>query len=223
MNFDFLSETELFGGCQPEDIRQMAASLNLHTARYPKGSVIFEAGTAITNIGLVLSGSVQISHHDYWGNKSILAIAKEGEIFAESYACIPGERLMIEASANELSEIVFISVPDLLQPFQNTGNSLHLQNRIIQNLVVISARKNLHLARRSLHTAPKTIRERLLSYFSQLISEQGSSRITVPFNRQQMADYLNLDRSALSKELGRMKKEGLLDYRKNTFVIKTQP
>jgi CRP-like cAMP-binding protein len=88
--------------------------------------------------------------------------------------------------------------------------------------VVISARKNLQLSRRSLHTSPKTIRGRLFSYFDKEIAIQKSTQIIIPFNRQQLADYLNLDRSALSKELGRMKKDGLIDYHKNKFIIKKE-
>ena len=85
---------------------------------------------------------------------------------------------------------------------------------------MISAGKNIHLSRRSLHTSPKTIRGRLFSYFSQQVSAQGSNKIIIPFDRQQLADYLNLDRSALSKELGKMRDDGLIEYNKNTFVIK---
>ncbi len=77
----------------------------------------------------------------------------------------------------------------------------------------------MELSKRSLHTSPKTIRGRLLSYFSQQIPAQGSNKITIPFDRQQLADYLNLDRSALSKELGKMRRDGLLEYHKNTFEI----
>ena len=95
-----------------------------------------------------------------------------------------------------------------------------LSKLAIHNLVMISAGKNLQLSRRSLHTSPKTIRGRLFSYFSQQVSAQGSNKIIIPFDRQQLADYLNLDRSALSKELGKMRNDGLIEYNKNTFVIK---
>ena len=118
--------------------------------------------------------------------------------------------------ANEDSDILFINVPGLF----SFGPLWESQNRLIQNLLMISAEKNLQLSRRSLHTSPKTIRGRLFSYFSQQVSAQGSSRITIPFDRQQLADYLNLDRSALSKELGKMKRDGLIAYHRNRFEIK---
>lgn len=184
---------------------------------YRKGDVIFGAGSIVTDIGLVLSGSVRIEHTDLWGNKSILGITPASGVFAESYACIPDEPMMVDAVANEDCNILFISVPKLFTPCPAYGS----QNRLIQNLVIINAGKNLQLSRRSLHTSPKTIRGRLFSYFSQQVSAQGSNKIIIPFDRQQLADYLNLDRSALSKELGKMKNDGLIEYNKNTFVIKT--
>ena len=213
----FISKTALFRGCSEEDIQTMAKHLDFRTKNYGKGCVIFGAGSIVTDIGLVLSGSVRIEHTDLWGNKSILSIICAGGVFAESYACIPNEPMMVDAVANEDCDILFISVPRLFAPCSACTS----QSRLIHNLVIISAGKNLQLSRRSLHTSPKTIRGRLSSYFSEQVSTQGSSKIVIPFDRQQLADYLNLDRSALSKELGKMRDDGLIEYHKNTFVIKT--
>lgn len=214
---DFISKTPLFQGCTEEDILNMAKHLDFRTDRYKKGDTILRAGSIVTDIGLVLSGSVRIEYTDLWGNKSILGITHAGGVFAESYACIPDEPMMVDAVANEDCSILSISVPRLFAPCPVCGS----QNRLIQNLVMITAEKNLQLSRRSMHTSPKTIRERLFSYFSQQVSAQGSNKIAIPFDRQQLADYLNLDRSALSKELGKMRNDGLIEFNKNFFVIKT--
>jgi CRP-like cAMP-binding protein len=216
MNFTFISKTALFKGCSDEDIKRMAKSLNFKTADFRKKDTIFGVGDIVDEIGLVLSGSVRIEHCDFFGNKSILGIVAEGEVFAEAYACISGEPLMIDVVANDDCEILFISVPKLFSAYGQSDS----RNRLIQNLVVIGSQKNLQLSRHSIHTTPKTIRGRLMSYFSEQISAQGSNKITIPFDRQQLADYLNLDRSALSKELMKMKRDGLIDYRKNVFEIK---
>ena len=213
----FISKTALFQGCSEEDILNMSKHLDFRTDRYRKGDVIFGAGSIVTDIGLVLLGSVRIEHTDLWGNKSILGITPAGGVFAESYACIPDEPMMVDAVANENCDILFISVPRLFTPCSVCGS----QNRLIQNLVMITAGKNLQLFRRSMHTSPKTIRGRLFSFFSQQVSAQGCNKIVIPFDRQQLADYLNLDRSALSKELGKMRNDGLIEFNKNTFVIKT--
>jgi len=217
MNLNFLSQAPLFRGCSEEDILNIARHLDFRTDRYKRGDLIFRAGSVVTDIGLVLSGSVQIEYTDLWGNKSILGITPAGSVFAESYACIPDEPMMVDAAAHEDCEILFISVLKLFTPCPVCGS----QNRLIQNLVMISAEKNLQLSRRSMYTSPKTIRGRLFSYFSQQVSAQGSSRVVIPFDRQQLADYLNLDRSALSKELGKMKRDGLIEFNRNTFEIKT--
>jgi CRP-like cAMP-binding protein len=217
MNFDIISKSALFYNCDETDLKKMAKHLNFRTVKYDKDNIIFNEGDIVTDIGLVLSGSIRVEHNDYFGNKIIMNIAKVGDVFAEAYACIPNEPLLIDVVANENCEILFVSVPKLFEPC-NVCNS---QSQVIKNLIKISAQKNLQLARRNLHTSSKTIRGRLLSYFSQQISAQSSNKIVIPFDRQQFADYLNVERSALSKELGKMKKDGLIEYHKNCFEIKT--
>jgi CRP-like cAMP-binding protein len=216
MDFASISKTKLFQGCPVEDIKFLSEHLHFREVQYQKRDTIFSVGDTVNDIGLVLSGTVKIEHSDYFGNNSILAFINARDVFAEAYACIPNEPLMIDVVAQVDCEILFINVPRLFEPC-NLCNS---RNRLIRNLVLISAQKNLQLSKRSIHTTPKTIRERLMSYFSEQIASQGSNHITIPFNRQQLADYLNLDRSALSKELQKMKRDGLIDYHKNVFKIK---
>lgn len=215
MDFTFISKTALFRDCLEKDIAHMATLLDFKTVCYKKKDIIFSSGDTVTDIGLVLSGSVQIEHNDFFGNKSILAIVGKGEVFAEAYACIPGEPLMIDVTANDDCEILFISIAKIFNPCSQCDN----KHKLIQNLVLIGAKKNLQLSKHSIHTTPKTIRGRLMSYFSEQISVQSSNKIIIPFDRQQLADYLKLDRSALSKELIKMKKDGLLEYHKNVFEI----
>lgn len=134
---NFVSKTALFRECSEEDIRNMARHLDFRTDKYRKGNVIFSAGNIVTDIGLVLSGSLRIEHTDLWGNKSILGITPAGDVFGESYACVPGEPMMVDAVANEDCDILFISVPKLFMPC----SVCHSQNKLIQNLVIITAQK----------------------------------------------------------------------------------
>ena len=164
----------------------------------------------------MLSGTAQIENNDIWGNTSILGLVKPGEVFAEAYACVPGEPMMVDVIATEDTEILFVNVPEI---FRLASSGKGNYTRLIQNLVIISARKNLTLSRRILHTSSKKIRGRLFSYLSYQAELQGSNCIEIPLNRQQLADYLSLDRSALSKELSRMKSDGLIDYHKNIFTL----
>ncbi len=183
-----------------------------------RGGVILEAGSPTASFGVVLSGSVRVENSDIWGNRTVLGVLGAGEIFAEAYALAPGEALMVAVVANTDCEVLFMESAGL---FEDWGGEQELRERMLGNLVRICARKNLYLSRRMFHTTSKTIRGRLMSYFSEQVALQGRSRITIPFDRQQLADYLGVDRSALSKELGKMKRDGLLDYYRNTFDIRT--
>lgn len=218
MNFSFLTKTLLFRGTTEAEAEAMLQCLSSYTKSYAKGEIIYRAGEVIEDIGMVLSGSVHIENDDVWGNKSILSLVDTGQIFAETYACIPGEPLMVNVTAAEKTEVLFLNTARLLQTCPKS--CIH-HNKLIKNLLQISAQKNLILSRRILHTSPKSIRGRLLSYLSEQVMQSGNYRLTIPFNRQQLADYLGVDRSALSGELSKMQRDGILIYKKNTFVLKS--
>lgn len=217
MDLQFISRTALFQGVGQQEIEELIRTMGCRTKRYARGEIVYPAGRTVTAIGLVLSGTVRIENNDIWGNTSILSIIGPGEIFAEAYACIPGQPLMVDVAANEDCEILFLDEAGLFGENESAGPGHGI---LVRNLVMIQARKNLNLSQRIFHTSAKTIRGRLMSYFSQQASIQNSQRITIPFDRQQLADYLSVDRSALSKELGKMKRDGILEYRKNQFWIK---
>ena len=212
-----LFETFIFQNLTNEEIEDMNTLHFLRTASYEKNTLIFQTGDIVHEIGIILSGSVNIESIDLWGNKSILSHVPKGHAFAETYA-LCHEPMMVDAITSEDSEIAFVNT-DILLNEQHLGKTWY--SKIMHNLLLIFAQKNLVLSNRIFCTSAKTIRERLFTYFSNLSVKNGSKTFQVPFDRQQMADYLNLDRSALSKELGRMRKEGLIDFHKNTFTLKT--
>lgn len=207
-------QTIIFKDLTDKETEYIEKMMGLPVKKYQKDEIILHSGETVKDICIVLGGSVQIENNDIWGNKSILNMVEQGEVFAEAYACVSNEPLMVDAVANEPCEIMFLNVPKLFALPESKA-----KNKLIRNLVTISSRKNLHLSQRIFHTSSKTIRGRVLSFLSQQAGKQKSKFITVPFNRQQMADYLSLDRSALSKELAKMKADGLIDYHKNTFKL----
>jgi len=217
MNYQFLTNTMLFRGMSAEEIASVLSCLGAYEKKYRKDEIIYHAGECIENIGFVLSGSVNITIEDMWGNSTILGRSAPGQLFAETYACIPGEPLMVNAIASENSEIMFLNAMRIMTTCKN---ACPYHNKLIQNLLKISALKNLALSRRSVHTSSKSIRSRLLSYLSEQSRRSASCQFTIPFNRQQLADYLSVDRSALSNELSKMQKDGLLTYSKNSFCLK---
>ncbi len=216
MNDAFLTKTRLFRGTTEAEVETMLACLGATTKTYQKGETIYCAGEVVDRIGLVLRGAVNVENDDLWGNKSILSHLERGARFAETYACIPGEPLMVNVVATEKTEVLFLGVAKVMQ---SCPRACAHHSRLVKNLLQISAQKNLLLSRRILHTSAKSIRGRLLSYFSEQAQQSGNYQFTVPFNRQQLADYLSVDRSAMCNELSKMQRDGLLRYDKNTFTL----
>ena len=216
MDYLFLSNTLIFNETTPEEVKTMLPCLDAEQKKFKKGEIIFREGEKINAMGLVLSGSVSIESNDIWGNKSILDHISKGQVFAETYACVPNEPLMVSVVAAENTEVLFLHADRLLSV---CPNSCSHHSKIIRNLLAISSQKNLSLSRRIFHTSAKSIRGRLLSYLSFQAMRHSSREFSIPFNRQQLADYLSVDRSALSNELSKMQKEGLIKTERNHFVL----
>jgi CRP-like cAMP-binding protein len=208
----------LFQGLSAEEWAALEQSGCLRTKSYPRHAVIFHAGAQVHALGVVLRGTVHIENLDLWGSKSILSSISAGQAFAETYAFC-GEALMVDAVAAEHCEILFLHTAALTDARIEPA----LKDKLLRRLLAVSMRKNLSLSQRIFCTTPKTVRGRLLTYFSAQAARSGSLQFEIPFNRQQLADYLNLDRSALSKELCKMRDEGLLTFEKNRFALNELP
>jgi len=219
MDIRSLSRSELFQGIREEDLEALVDCLNTHEKRYSKGSTIWRAGETVSEIGLVESGSVNILVNFYWGDSHIFSHIEAGQIFGETYAAVPGKELQVDVVASEDCLVAFFDMAKLLMC---CPNNCDCHGQIIRNLVRISAAKNLNLSARMMHTAARSIRERLLSYLSYEAREKGSNHFFIPFSRQELADYLGVDRSALSSELGRMQRDGLIRFHKNEFTLERE-
>ena len=213
MDFQFLP---VFQGLTEQELQQLEQIGAIRRQNFHKHETVFHEGDLVHEIGIVLEGSVLIENNDLWGNKSILSRVEKGQVFAESYAFheVP---LMVDAIADEDSLILFLDVQRLMEE-QNAQDTWYC--KMLKNLLLMSTKKNRNLSNRIFCTTAKTVRGRLAAFFSEQAAKAGNNTFDIPFNRQQMADYLNLDRSALSKELGKMREEGLLTFRKNHFSIK---
>ena len=216
MNYFFLSNTSLFHGVKEYEIDELLSCLGAREKSYKKNEIIFRAGSVVHEIGLVESGSVNIVVNFYWGNSNIFGHVEKGMIFAENYAAIPGKELLCDVVAAQDCEILFLDLTKLLT---TCSHGCNFHQRLIHNLLRISAQKSLNLSTRMMHTAPKSMRDKLLSYLSEQAMINGNAHFTIPFNRQQLADYLGVDRSALSNELSKMQKDGLISFKKNDFTL----
>lgn len=205
----------LFRGMDPEEIASALARFHARVAQYDKSAVILHAGDRTKSLALVLEGSVTIQSDDLWGNRTILTMIGTGGLFAETYALLH-ETLLVDAVANTRSEILFLDITHLREISET---ETPWSAKFLSRLLTIAAKKNLTLASRSFDTAAKTIRGRVMSYLNSIALKEHARSFEIPFDRQQLADYLNVERTALSKELGKMQREGLVDFRKNHFEI----
>lgn len=208
---------DLFDGIKEDDRSEMLKCLNAKKKQYKKGSTVLGRGGHTSEMGMVLEGSVHMVKDDFWGNRSILGQASPGQMFGEVYACLPRQGLEVDVVAAEDTEVLFLDVGRILTV---CSSACSFHTRLIRNLLTILAEKNLMLTHKMEHMAQKSTRDKVLSYLSMEAEKQGGPEFAIPFNRQQLADYLSVDRSAMSRELSRMKAEGLLDYHRNRFRLK---
>ena len=198
------------------EVQTALEALCAHERRYVRGETLLRAGETTDSMGLVLEGSVTIKSDDVWGNRTILSHVGPGQFFAETYAFLKGSVLLVDVCANEDCRILFFRLDGLQAP---SGHAAPWQLRLLSNLLTISSRKNLVLSGRSFHTSPKTIRGKVLAYLHSVSLQRRSGEFDLPFDRQQLADYLSVERTALSKELGKMRDAGLIAFHRNHFVL----
>ena len=177
---------------------------------------VFAEGSSAKYIGIVLTGSVQIVYVDYFGNRSILGVASPSEMFAEDFAAAEMSALPVSVIADEPSDVMLIDCSHILH---TCHNNCGFHQQLIFNLMKGLAKKSLRLHQRTEVTSKRTTREKLLAYLAIEAQKAGRHSFDIPFDRQELADYLEVDRSGLSAEIGRLKKEGILDSHKNHFVL----
>lgn len=213
---DALLSSPLFSGITPDEQKILFETLSTTTRKYSKNEFILHSGDSITKMGFLLSGSAILLKEDFWGNRSILAKLETGDIFAETYACLPNTILGVSVLADETAEVLFLDVRHLLTTRIRDSAPCA---KLLQNLLVATAQKNLLLNEKMTHLSRRTTREKLLSYLSAQSMRHHTAEFDIPFNRQQLADYLLVDRSAMSSELCKMRDEGLLEFHKNHFIL----
>lgn len=210
-----ISSLPLFRGISPTEYDEMMTPGRVRAADFEKGAAVFRAGDATGEFCVLLSGEVHVESIDLWGNRVILHSIPAGHVFAETYA-LCGVPMMVHVTAAQNSRVLFIRLRELLA---DENRQCSWYPTLLRNLTLLFARKNLAWSDRVFCLSAKGIRSRVMLYLSARAAEQGSTEFSIPFDRQQLADYLNVERSALSKELGRMRREGILSCRKNHFRL----
>lgn len=212
-----IRSSSLFSGISETELTAMLSCLETREQRFPKDTFLLRAGDTAESIGLVLSGSVLVVQEDIWGNRNILSKAGPGQTFAAAYACAPGSLLNVSVLAETPVTAMFLNVKRVLNV---CPSACAHHSRIIRNLLGELAEKNLRFGEKLTHMGQRTTRAKLMSYFSAEAQRLGTYEFDIPFSRQQLADYLAVERSGLSLELGKMRSEGLLDFHKSHFILK---
>lgn len=211
-----LKRTKLFSGVGDDDISTMLSCLGARLLTYKKGEYVLRQGEHLSDILVLAEGSLHIQRDDYWGNRSILGHIGVGEIFGEAYVAPESGALLNDVITVEDSSVFFFDVKRVIS---TCSSACRFHTMVVQNLFFAISEKNRGLVQKLDYMSRRTTREKLISYLSEEAKKQNSASITIPFNRQQLADYLSVDRSAMSNELCKMRDEGLLEFEKNRFRL----
>lgn len=213
----FLAEVPLFDGIRPEDLTGLLSCLNARQSAYKKQDVILLEGQQVSSVGIVLSGKVQIMKENFAGNRNIMAEIEAGNLFAEAYSCVQMNRLPITVISVTESKILWV---DYNRIISTCTSACKFHARLIENMLRILASKNILLNQKIEHISKRTTQEKILTYLSDQAIKHGTNEFDISFNRQELADYLCVDRSAMSKELCKLQNEGVLTFHLNHFCLK---
>ena len=211
-----LSRCRLFEDIEESNVAAMLTCLGAVLLPFEKGETVLAEGSPARYLGVVLSGAVQVTRVDFYGNRSILGSFGPGGVFGESFACAGVERLPVDVIAAETGAALLI---DAQRVTCTCSNACQFHSRVIFNLLKLMAAKNLMFNQKIEITSQRTTRDKLLTYLAQQAKKADSASFVIPFDRQELADYLEVDRSGLSAEIGRLRREGVIESSRNRFRL----
>lgn len=211
-----LKKCGLFEEIEEENLTAMLDCLGAKVFSVKKDMTIFCEGTPAKYIGLILSGAVQMVQDDFYGNRSIVTSIGENGLFGESFACAGITSLPVSFIASKDCEIMLI---DCKRITNTCCNACSFHKQVIFNLLHLVARKNLDFHQKIEITSKRTTREKIMTYLLSVAKQEQSNSFTIPYDRQALADYLGVERSAMSAEIGKLRKEGLIECQKSNFTI----
>ncbi len=211
-----LKRTQLFAGVSEDEIASMLSCLNARLQTYQKGEYVLHQGEHLHHITVLVDGALHIQRDDYWGSRTIISRIDVGEMFGEAYIAPESGALINDVVAVEDSAVIFF---DMRRIITVCSSACRFHSMVVQNLFFAVSEKNKQLLQKLGHISKRTTREKLISYLSEEAERNRSASFIIPFNRQQLADFLSVDRSAMSNELCKMRDEGLLEFDKNAFKL----
>lgn len=216
MNIDVLKNCPLFKNVPEYSITPMMGCLRARDKYYGKNEYIYHAGDKVSEIGIVMSGMVQIIKDDIWGRETMLAELSPGMLFGEAFVLGGESRISVSVRCAQRTDVLFLDGERVVKPC-DVACGFHFD--VSRNMIRILAEKNIFLTERVEHISKRSLREKVMSYLSGMAETVGTDSFEIPFDRQELADYLACDRSALSAVLGKLKKEGIIDFNKKNFTV----
>jgi len=215
-----LPHCPLFDGIGLEECETMLDCIGAEMMYFPKGETILAEGDPAGRLGVILRGNVQVVRMGYDGNRSMLAKLGRSDLFAEVFACAGAPTMPVSVIADEDTEVMMIDAGRILHV---CGSGCHFHHQLVYNLMKILARKNLMSNQKLEILSKRTTREKLMTYLLLHAKQKGSCRFSIPYNRQELADYLEVDRSGLSSEISKLRRAGIIECDKNEFVLRHIP
>jgi CRP-like cAMP-binding protein len=203
-----LSNCTLFAGVAPSDLRDLVSCLGGRVVEAAKGEPVFLEGDPTQFMGVVLSGAVQVVRDDYYGNRSVLTVIQPGGVFAEAFACAGLPTMPVSVIALQPSTVLLL---DPMRILTVCPNACRFHHQVVQNYLREMAQKNLLLTQKIRYMSKKTTKEKVMAFLLDQAKAHGCSEFTIPYDRQALADYLGVERSAMSAEISKLKKAGVLD------------
>jgi CRP-like cAMP-binding protein len=211
-----LKKCSLFYGISDDNLLKMLTCLGAKIINFDKKYTIFAEGTTAKYIGIMLSGTAHTVQMDYFGNRSVLSVIKPTHIFGEAFACAEAENVPVSVIASEPCEVMLIDCGHILH---TCSNNCGFHQQLIFNLMKVMASKNLRFHQKIEITSKRTTREKLMTYLMLEAKKNHSDSFEIPYDRQELADYLEVERSGLSAEIGKLRREGVLLSEKNKFTL----
>ena len=215
-NFSILKKSPLFAGIEEDNFSVMLGCLGAKSMQSKKGETILSEGDPATYMGILCKGTAQVERGEYNGNRTIVSEINPGELFAESFACAGVERLPVSVTATEDSDVLLL---DCRRITQSCCNACAFHQQMIYNLLKITAQKSIRLHQRAEIISHRTTRDKLMAYLALQAKQKNRQKFTIPFDRQELADYLEVDRSGLSAEISKLRKEGILNCHRSEFEL----
>lgn len=214
--FNTIKKCPLFADIEENDLQALLSCLNAKVKKVKKNEIILDSGDKAEFVGIVLSGSVHIVQEDYWGNRSILSVITTGGLFAEAFSCTKEQKLLVSVISHKDNDILLLDCKKIIT---TCSSNCVFHAQLIKNLLKVLADKNIMLTRKIEHITKKSTKQKVLSYLSECALKNNENIFEIPFNRQELADYLSVERSALSNTLCKMRDEGIIEFNKNNFRL----